>query len=206
MDAPRFSTCSLLRRKLTNRATKLRTQARGAAAAAVAPCARPVPAHTQADVLGRRGTVPFITTADGSALGAAHAAEELYRVVFPAHKRAAPCPASCTNGVKHCVIRAMEGASCDAWDGDPGNTDATPLLSPVVHTSTAAGPDGILAEVLRFSRAEDPTKRHAHRMELCGVLPDIFGRWHAAGGGRASQRVRVPLHAAHKDGDPADPV
>jgi len=164
-------------------------------------------APNRAPLSGPTGTSwdPFIPTADGSALGAAPTAEELYRVVFPAHKRVAPCPTSCTSGVKHCVICATELASYDAWDGDPDNTDAAPLQSPVVHTSTAAGPDGILAEVLRFSRTEDPTKRHAHRMELCGVLADVFGRWHAAGAVPASacEFRSTPLY---KDGDPADPV
>jgi len=123
----------------------------------------------------------FIPRADGSRLGDVLSVDEVYHAIYPPHKDDAPDATRCPSGLASCAICATEATTFDGWDGDVDNTDDAPVQGPSVHTSTAAGQDGLFAEVLRFSRNADPGSRRAERREVCAVLAQLYARWHADG-------------------------
>ena len=147
---------------------------------------------------------PFIPRADEPLLAAGFTADELYPIVFPQHKSIAPSPTRCPGGVPSCRCCLIEAASFQLWDGDPDNTDSQPVFGPVMHTATAPGPDGIYAEVLRFSRNEDCSKRLEERLRVCGLLAAIFNKVMAEGRFPDPACVNRSV-ALFKDGDRSDP-
>ena len=137
-------------------------------------------------------------------LSAPVTAEEVYLIVYPASKRIVPDPSNCPGGVSGCSICTVERAGFETWDGNPDSTDTQPSYGPCMHTSTAAGPDGILAEVIRFSRNRAPERRHRERMVVCAALATICNKILAerAMPASACENRSVPLF---KDGDRSDP-
>jgi hypothetical protein len=101
--------------------------------------------------------------------------QEVYALLYPVHKSAArePCLPDC----KLCPLFADH---VEAYK--PGNTHMTPPEHrPRLWTSKAAGPDGVLAETLRWACPEDLGRRHAYRRVVSGALASIFNAVIASG-------------------------
>jgi hypothetical protein len=145
-----------------------------------------------------------LPTVNGDALGAPVSSEEILRILYPLGVEDKPSPSACPSGQPGCAICATEAAAFAGWDGDPDNTDAAPWQSPCFHTSTAAGPDGLAPEVLRFSRNRDAAFRRSERLEICDVIASIFNKWLSDGEIPASC-CKFRSTALFKSGDPADP-
>ena len=120
-------------------------------------------------------SVPGTDEATHAMLTAAVTWQEVYALLYPVHKLAVrePCLPDC----KLCPLFAehVEGY-------EPGNTHmAPPEHRPRLWTSKAAGPDGVLAETLRWACPEARAERHAYRRSVSAALASIFNAVVASG-------------------------
>jgi hypothetical protein len=144
-----------------------------------------------------------LTTVAGSAGALLHAItwQEVYRVVYPAHEGAG---AKLCDG-DNCLLCAAYVGQMGAWEHD------SPFQADVEHrprlwTSKAAGPDGWLAETLRWSGPKDEGARFAWRQGVCMSLATIFTRILERGEVPDSPQFRdATLYPVHKSGDKTDP-
>ena len=95
--------------------------------------------------------------------------EEVMLAVFPQsrHPRLdfVPCHVDC----KPCGDYAVD---LQRWQRK--ETDNAPVWTPCIHTSKAAGPDGVPAEALRFPRPEDPGLREGYRRRVSAALASLL--------------------------------
>jgi hypothetical protein len=96
---------------------------------------------------------------------------EVYLVKYPPHHDVnpeVPCQPSCIQ-----CKQSYEQPS--AWL--PGNTNMNaPEYRPRLWTSRAPGPDGVLAEVLRWTGPKDRSQRLPYRKAICEHLATIFNQ------------------------------
>ena len=99
--------------------------------------------------------------------------QEVYAVLYPAHKKATrpPCQPDC----KLCPLYSQH---VHAAHNKPGNTSITePEHRPRLWTSKSAGPDGVFAETLRWSSPKEVQDRFEYRMSICESFASIFNRF-----------------------------
>ena len=116
------------------------------------------------------GSVPATAAETHAMLVTAVSWQEVYAILYPAHKLAArePCLPDC----KLCPLFADH-----VEDFAPGDTRMTPPEHrPRLWTSKAAGPDGVFAETLRWACPESRDARHSYRQTICVALASIFSR------------------------------
>jgi len=131
--------------------------------------------------------------------------QEIMRPVFPVGMRPEAtylCHPACT------ICREFEEDRAAFDASDPHSTP--PQLSCHLHTSTAAGPDGQVAEWLAWLRPEDHRQRFDFRQQLCTAIADFFNGFKAAGCVPDSFKtgLSIVLFKAARDGshpDRADP-
>jgi hypothetical protein len=150
--------------------------------------------------------VPTAPAGTGAHLSAPIAWEEVYMSLFPATRRFTPptCPGQC-------VLCAQYRSQWQAWRDGHEDTPA-PTWKPSLHTSRAAGPDGLPAELLRWTRPEDGRGLFPFRRAVCVLLARFLSRILHDGVPPASFTVNVTallLKAARPgfeaDFAPADP-
>jgi len=98
--------------------------------------------------------------------------QEVYNVLFPAHKEVTcdACPANVRTGCKHCQQYDKDLSQWTAKDDSP---HPPPTHHPTLSASTAAGLDGLPAQVLRWTLSGNGTA-HEDRIALCSLLARIF--------------------------------
>ena len=100
--------------------------------------------------------------------------QEVYAVLYPAHKKALR-GGTCQFGCKLCPLFA--GHVTAAHDS-PGNTFfGQPEHRPRLWTSKSAGPDGVFAETLRWSCPQERSERFNYRRSICVSFASIFNHF-----------------------------
>ena len=158
---------------------------------------RPLPPWVGPQRAKYAGCIPH-APADG--LDDPISAEEVYRAIFPA-KRTGPTP--CLHGTG-CIPCADYATDMAQWRA--GRTDTPPQWTPVLKTSTAAGPDGIPAEVLRFSAPSQPHLRRHYRervaLSIARILSDALA--HGTVPPELAEAYIVPILKSAKPGHRID--
>ena len=96
--------------------------------------------------------------------------QEVYAVLFPAHRRAHRGP--CLDGCTLCSLFADHVSEYEY-----GNTRMqAPEHRPRLWTSKSAGPDGVFAETLRWTCPKQLEDRHDYRVRICQAFASIFNR------------------------------
>ena len=148
------------------------------------------PAEGGADIVG-----PGL----GQALDSPITELEVYYIVFPPSKQRAPpsCHPDCS------LCKAYLAHYTD-WRDD--RTDIPPTYKPTLHTSKAAGPEGITAEVLRWARPLDRKKRREYRTLVSAVIAKLLNRFLDEGGAPAAftPSTITPVLKSAKPGQPVD--
>ena len=105
--------------------------------------------------------------------------QEVYNVSFPAHKEVTcdACPANVRTGCNHCQQYDKDLSQWTAKDDSP---HPPPTHHPTLSASTAAGLDGLPAQVLRWTLSGNGTA-HEDRVALCSLLARIFSHHLTAG-------------------------
>ena len=117
-----------------------------------------------------RGCVPPTDPATMGALVALVQWQEVYAVLFPAHRNARRH--ECLPG---CVLCPLFADHVDEYAH--GNTHMQPPEhKPRLWTSKSAGPDGVFAETLRWTCPKLLSDRHEYRTRICKALASIFNR------------------------------
>ena len=99
--------------------------------------------------------------------------QEVYAVLFPAHKLAKRSPCQ-----PNCKLCPMFSEHVSAAHDHPGNRFiGQPEHRPRLWTSKSAGPDGVFAETLRWSCPENSRDRFTYRRQVCIDLATIFNRF-----------------------------
>jgi hypothetical protein len=159
------------------------------------------------------------------ALAAPVLGDEVYQVLYPPHRDAAPrpchgrCgPTGCSPAGPECCVRIC--ARCDQQSahhqahftarepaGGGGPPVPAPDYAPRVHTAKAADAQGIVAEALRFARSVDHRERRSDRLVMCRALATLFSRVLATGRVPApwKRAVAVPIYKGAKAGPPTSP-
>ena len=143
--------------------------------------------------------------AGGMELVRAFSPRELYPYFFPPTKRHKfePCHADCT-------ICRQYAEELSRWrPGDPFPEVGVPHHRGSLHTSRGAGPDGLLAELIRWVRPEDFREIYDYRMAVCTLLADSFNRWLSTSSvpdGDFAECVTTPLLKPVKSGQPLPPL
>lgn len=126
--------------------------------------------------------------------------DEVYNSLFPTsrHFRPQPCHANCKICAEH--LNAY-----DDWLSG-GCTTVPPEWKPRLQTSVSAGPDDIIAELLRWARPELPDDRLAYRMELSAALAALLTKALREGSVPAAfaEATIAALLKTRKDGTPLD--
>ena len=131
--------------------------------------------------------------------------KELYPYFFPPTKRHRfePCHADC-------VICRQYATELSRWrPGDPFPEVGVPHHRGSLHTSRGAGPDGLLAELVRWVRPEDYQEIYDYRMAVCNLLASFFNQWLSSGSvprGDFAECVTTPLLKPVKSGQPVPPL
>lgn len=142
---------------------------------------------------------------DGAELVRVFSPEELYPYFFPPSKRVrfTPCHA-------HCTICKQYQTEVARWrPTDPFPEMGVPHHRGSLHTSRGAGPDGLLAELIRWVRPEDFSEIHDYRMTVCRLLARFFNQWlsqSAVPDGDFTECVTTPLLKPVKPGQPVPPL
>ena len=100
---------------------------------------------------------------------------EVHLALYPPNKRILQQWPGCdlNAGCQCCDNYREQLAGWDRHDGD----SAIPQWRPRIWTSKSAGPDGLPAEMLRFTRALGFKERFDDRVVVCTVLAAYFERW-----------------------------
>ena len=132
-------------------------------------------------------------------------AEELYPYFFPPSKRVrfTPCHANC-------IVCQQYQTEVTRWrPRDPFPQMGVPHHRGSLHTSRGAGPDGLLAELIRWVRPEDFTEIHDYRVAVCNLLARSFNQWMSQSSvpdGDFAECVTTPLLKPVKPGQPVPPL
>ena len=142
---------------------------------------------------------------DGAELSRAFTPKGLYPLFFPPTKRHrfVPCHEACAICQQYVV-------EMDRWrPGDPFPEVGVPHHRGSLHTSRGAGPDGLLAELIRWVRPEDFEDIYDYRMSVCNLLAKFFNMWligESVPGGDFAECVTTPLFKPIKQGQPVPPL
>jgi Reverse transcriptase (RNA-dependent DNA polymerase) len=129
---------------------------------------------------------------------------QVYLVLFPANKMLLhyikPCQPEC---------RLCKEYIDQLTNYEHGRPDKPPpCWKPCVKTGRAAGPDGITASLIRFTRNEDPFKRYRDRRLVSEKCAELFNLWLKEGKVRDTKDFRLsfitPLLKTDKAGNPLD--
>ena len=130
-------------------------------------------------------------------------AKAVYWLLYPATKRHQYV--ACHDDCRIC-------SSFIAWlnDWNPDDLDSpAPHHSPSMQMGRSAGPDELIAELIRFVRPEDYSSRYAHRMAICGLVASWFNEMLRTGlvpDGDFAKCCTTPLLKAVKPGQPVPPL
>jgi len=132
---------------------------------------------------------------------------ELYPYFFPPttgkRHKFEPCHAEC-------AICRQYDLELSRWrPDDPFPEMGVPHHRGSLHTSRGAGPDGLLAELVRWVRPEDFSDIYDYRMAVCNLLATIFNQWLSSSSvpdGDFAECVTTPLLKAVKSGQPVPPL
>jgi len=131
---------------------------------------------------------------------------EVYNVLFPASKevRAAVCPHNA-----HCRLCTDYNAKLDAHTWRDDSLIPTPIHKPSISPSTAAGPDGMQAQLLRWSFTGAASSLEG-RKDICRILSEAFTASISSGHAPeiSADNRSLPLYKEPQPGhfaDPADP-
>ena len=127
---------------------------------------------------------------------------EVYLCIYPACKELLDHLAPCEPGCPLCSDYSKRLASYR--HGDP--LRPPPKWVPTLNMCKAAGSDGLIGELLRFSRDPDHKNRWEQRMEVCGELATLFNRWMTEGVPTSGDFSISVLTALLKRGTPGAPV
>jgi hypothetical protein len=153
----------------------------------------------------------FVPQAQGGAGASLHLQRpitpaEVYNVLFPASKdvRAAVCPHNA-----HCRLCSDYNAKLDAHSWRDDSLEPTPIHKPSISPSTAAGPDGMQAQLLRWSFT-GVASSHEGRKDICRILSEAFTASITSGQAPeiSADNRSLPLYKEPQPGhfaDPADP-
>jgi hypothetical protein len=130
-------------------------------------------------------------------------AKSVYWLLYPATKRHAyvACHVDC------CICTAFI-AELDAWDPDSPDSPI-PHHSPSLRTGRSAGPDDLVAELIRFVRPEAYASRYHHRLAICDLIAAWFNEMLRTGrvpDGDFAKCCTTPLLKAVKPGQPVPPL
>ena len=173
---------------------------------------KPLPHATSPGGVAWMAEVPHGKLADGTGgdcLKPKPTWQEVMVVTFPVMKRLyAQGRLACLGGGPDCVLCAEEWARIEAWDGSPDSHECeAPTLSPHLHTSVAAGPDGRDPSELCWSRPAELAARLDYRINVSKAIAGILGAIWDEGGVPSSlaacRTVAIPKHG--KPGAPTDP-
>jgi len=127
---------------------------------------------------------------------------EVYLCIFPSNKRLLGLMTPCEPGCKLCASYRQRLEKFT--HGDPMHP--SPKWVPSLNMCKAAGSDGLIGEILRFSRPADHTKRWEHRMKVCTALAALFNRWMVEGVPETADFAMSVLTPLLKRGTPGAPV
>ena len=103
--------------------------------------------------------------------------QEIMMVVFPVHRVMGDSNwHSCIGGGVACVLCSIERDRINGWDGSPDSVECeAPNLTPHLHSSVAAGPDGLPPEDLMWPRPRELGQRYAFRKLVSINIADALG-------------------------------
>jgi len=130
-------------------------------------------------------------------------ARGVYWLLYPATKRHRYD--LCHN---ECRLCAGFRTRVDTWNPKDRNS-AIPHHSPSLRTSRSAGPDELLAELIRFVRPEAYETRYDHRMAICSLVSEWFNAILRSGkvpDSDFAKCITTPLLKAVKPGQPVPPL
>ena len=160
------------------------------------------PAGTEAQWAAMRYDVPSAAhdLAATARLAMDFTRDEVYNALFPTsrHFRPKPCHADCKICSEH--LHAY-----DEWVSG-GCTAVPPEWKPRLQTSVSAGPDDIIAELLRWARPELPDDRLEYRMELSAAFAALLTKALREGTVPSAfvEATMAALLKRRKDGTPLD--
>ena len=129
--------------------------------------------------------------------------QAIYWLLYPATKRHKY--KACHDSCKIC---ASFIASLDAWRPNDRNSPV-PCHSPSMRMGRSAGPDELIAELIRFVRPEAYEDRYSHRMAICELVSMWFNEMLRSGRvpeGDFAKCTTTPLLKAVKPGQPVPPL
>jgi hypothetical protein len=98
-------------------------------------------------------------------------------VVFPVHCSMGDAGWHvCVGGGAACILCSLERDKINSWDGSPDSVECeAPHLTPHLHSSVAAGPDGLPPEDLMWPRPRELGQRYAFRKLVSASIADALG-------------------------------
>jgi len=147
------------------------------------------------------GQVPH--GAQGGELLRPFTSDWLYWILYPATKRHEYIACH-----KDCKICSTFIACLHAWKPDDPNS-VTPSHSPSLRMGRSAGPDDLIAELIRFVRPEDYTDIYSHRMAICNIITVWLNKMLIDGKvpeGDFAKCTTSPLLKSVKPGQPIPPL
>ena len=98
-------------------------------------------------------------------------------VVFPVHRVMGEADwHECIGGGENCVLCSHDRDKINSWDGSPDSVESeAPHLTPHLHSSVAAGPDGLPPEDLMWPRPREPGQRYEFRKLVSVNIADALG-------------------------------
>ena len=120
----------------------------------------------------------FLPTGTGGArLAVRPSWQEVMMVVFPVHRAMGEVGwHECIGGGENCVLCSHERDTINGWDGSPDSVESeAPHLTPHLHSSVAAGPDGLPPEDLMWPRPREPGQRYEFRKLVSVNIADALG-------------------------------
>ena len=136
---------------------------------------KPVPGAAGGDANFWLQFVPVGT--GGAAMAVRPTWQEVMLVVFPVHmKMGLPGWHACIGGGVGCTLCSLERDTIQAWDGSPDSADCeAPSLTPHLHSSVAAGPDGLPPEDIMWPRPRELGERYDYRKLVSENIADALG-------------------------------
>jgi hypothetical protein len=114
---------------------------------------------------------------DGARLAVRPTWQEVMLVVFPVHRVMGDVSWHvCVGGGAACVLCSLERDKINCWDGSSDSPECeAPSLTPHLHSSVAAGPDGLPPEDLMWPRPRELGQRYAFRKLVSTNIADALG-------------------------------